>query len=1003
MVEARFPASKGPDTDRLRRTLRRRRFAPRLWGLTSQVPSERLFCGVPFPLDLRALPDAGAPLFPGLRELGIESDLVATLNSFQLNFELPLLFALNSERNLARMVRGFDILAYREYWLFGKEGTLESFTGFAQLKTNEPFVCYRVNPLQPGAQELLRGLGYTVRHGVWISIAGAPAIDEHDGLSHFHVGDERIVVPKRLHQAGTFVEFGGKTVPLDDELVRVRTGEGDNTLLIYSRGTLWQDQFEGVPAAATTAKHPACWIELTADEMTVQALLAGNFSFSVQGLAPLEGLTLTLELEAGGQRSGVSTALNPLPHILLAEDETWLSLLNAATRARLLEDPSPVLHARVDSLAAESWTLEQCIRPCWWRRSASRLVLESELGPLDYGAIPISTPASQPVPAQHGGGADAVLLAPLIPDESVLGPSASFVTFWAQIALRPKEPLYRCRESKAGAGAELDPAGEIAEDRGTGPDHQPQGLVVLFRELSVCGAVEDGSDASASPPASLLATDGKNSLDDGDLGVPRMDCAPEWAPGRESSLRSAGWASKGSGEALHLAVGRHVRARKLPLELVWIKNHPDDGSTSVYCSTDEKCRLEDPSPVLHARVDSLAAESWTLEQCIRPCWWRRSASRLVLESELGPLDYGAIPISTPASQPVPAQHGGGADAVLLAPLIPDESVLGPSASFVTFCVAPERTTLSLPRIEKPRLRRLRRGRSGSMGVEDLVEAWLRWSLAEADSLTAQIRKAQASSTLDRWLAELSCGEVWVRRENYINASFRDPWKLFADECRNSRLGLDDFVELGERDEVQVVRYAEAEIRRTRPQLWVRVGPLTHRDNDTRRSLLDDDDYAILDAAFEGAYQKLATRYRRAGNVRLARKIEQADPGAGSDQWDPVLETVRAKWELRELAELLYPTDTARWLMTLDLTLMAVSDIAEELHRWATASRNALAADVPAHQALMAILAIWIAPSTAVSLDWRGALDTLVADRSLSRAVRYLALRARSARSEAESK
>ena len=36
-------------------------------------------------------------------------------------------------------------------------------------------------------------------------------------------------------------------------------------------------------------------------------------------------------------------------------------------------------------------------------------------------------------------------------------------------------------------------AGEIAEDRGTGPDHQPQGLVVLFRELSVCGAVEDGS------------------------------------------------------------------------------------------------------------------------------------------------------------------------------------------------------------------------------------------------------------------------------------------------------------------------------------------------------------------------------------------------------------------------------------------------------------------------------------------------------------------------------
>ena len=290
-----------------------------------------------------------------------------------------------------------------------------------------------------------------------------------------------------------------------------------------------------------------------------------------------------------------------------------------------------------------------------------------------------------------------------------------------------------------------------------------------------------------------------------------------------------------------------------------------------------------------------------------------------------------------------------------------------------------------------------------MGVEDLVEAWFRWSLAETDSLTAQIRKAQASSTLDRWIAELSCGEVWVRRENYINAGFRDPWKLFADECRKSRLGLDDFVELGERDEVQVVRYAEAEIRRTQPQLWVRVGPVSHLDNETRRFLLDDDEYAVLDAAFEGAYQKLASRYRRAGNVRMARKIEQADPGAGPDQWDPVLDAVRSKWELRELAELLYPTDTAQWLTTLDLTLMPLNDIADELHRWATASRNALAAGVPAHQALMAVLAIWIAPSTAVSLDWRGALDTLVADRSLSRAVRYLALRARSARIEFESK
>lgn len=748
VVEALFPASRdGSDADRLRRTLRRRRFAPRLWGLTPPIPSERLLSGLPFTVELRSVPDVDARLFPGLEDLGIESDLVAILDLFQLDFRLPLLFAANVEGNLARLVRGFEISAFREYWLFGKKGTLESFADLPQLNISEPFVCYRVNPVQPNVQEALRELGYSVRHGVSILIAGAPFIDERGSLPRFHVGDERIIVPRRIHAAGTRVEFGGEVVLLDDNLIRLRVPEGEQVLAISSQESLRQERFEGVSASVAITPRPVCWIELGADEMTVQALLAGDISLSVQGLAPLTGLTLTLEIEASGRRTGVSIFLDPLPHVLLSNDKPWRILLDEATRARLLQDPSPVLHARVDSLAAETWTLEQRIRPCWWQR----------------------TPA--------------------------------------------------------------------------GP---------------------------------------------------------------------------------------------------------------------------------------------------------------VLESELGPLEYGQISASSPASEPGPKELGVGSDTVLLAPMTPDESVFGPSAKFATFCRAPDRAALSLPRIERPNLRRARRGGSGSLGVEELIEAWFRWSLAEAYSLTAKIRKAQVSSILDRWLAALTCGEEWAQREEHIKSVSSDPWKMFADECQQRRLGLDDFVELTDRDEKQVVRLAEAKIRRCQPELWVRVGPLTHRYNERRRSLLDEDDYEAMDAAFEGAYQKLAGRYRRAGNTRLASNITQADPGAGPDEWDPVLETVRAKWELRELAELLYPTDTAQWLMTLDLSLMPLGDIAEELHRWATESRDALTGDVPAHQALMAILAIWIAPSTAVSLDWLGVIDMLITDRSLSRAARYLALRARITRTEVES-
>ena len=79
---------------------------------------------------------------------------------------------------------------------------------------------------------------------------------------------------------------------------------------------------------------------------------------------------------------------------------------------------------------------------------------------------------------------------------------------------------------ETGAGAVLDPACETTEDRGSDPGHHSQGLAVLFRELSIRGVVEDGSGAHASPPASVLARNGKNSLEDGALGLPQDGLCP---------------------------------------------------------------------------------------------------------------------------------------------------------------------------------------------------------------------------------------------------------------------------------------------------------------------------------------------------------------------------------------------------------------------------------------------------------------------------------------------
>ena len=741
-VEARFPAIGGPDAERLRRTLRRRRFRPRLWDVASPVPSEWLLSGLPFPLHLRTVPDAAAPLLQGLDDLGIDGDLVAILDSFRLDFTLPLVFVPNADGDLARCVRGTYVSAFRECWLLAEAGNTSTFSDLPILGDILPLACHRLDPSEPRARMELDRLGYRVRDGLSVSVAGAPPLDDGAAVPRYLVGDERIVVSRQEHPGGAQVELGSESVSLDGNLVRIRVPKGKHLLEISTEGASRREPFEGVRVADDMLRQ-ACWIELSADERTVQALLGGSIALRVDGLAPLEGLTLTVEVEIGDYRTGTSLPLDPLPQILVAGQEPWPTLLNEATRERVVRDHRPV--------------------------------------------------------------------------------------------------------------------------------------------------------------------------------------------------------------------------------------------------------------VLHARVGALAKESWTLERSLRPSWWTRGPDGLSLDSELGPIKHGEISIFRPAEKPVTALSDVKIDTVLLAPLEPDEETFGPGAGFTTFCRAPSSTALLAPPIVKPRLRRSRWGSTGSAGLQDLTEAWLRWSLAECDTFTAEIRRRQAATLVDRWIAELTCGEIWALREEEIRSATADPWKLLVEECLETGRGLDELIELSERDQGEVIRLAVAEIRRIHPDLWARLGPLAVQHADSRGSLLDDADYADFDAACARAYEQLADRYRKSGEDQIADLLEAADPGAAPDQWDPVLESAIARSELRELGALLLPTDTARWLMSLDLTLMSLDEIVEEVHLWAMDSRNALAGEVPSSNMLRAILALWIAPDAAVSLDWRGALERLVAERPLARAARYLALRARSVR------
>ena len=736
-LEAVFPRATGVVTQDLRRVLRRRRFAPKLWGVSSRVPSEQLLSGLPFTVKLTAVPDVDAPLFPGLANLGIDTNLLQLLESFQLVLRPRLLFGVSADGEVAREVRAREVSGHRIYWLLVEDGT-DGFADLPNLGEIGPYRCFELNPSHARASGVLAHYGYRVHFGMSVLFTGAPPLDNNATVPQFLVGDERIIVQRRENPVQLEIELDPEQCRIEgDRLVRVGIPEGEHILRITSDGRSRSYPFQGVKQAVDP-EMPACWIELSAPELTVQALLAGSIALKIDGLAPLEGLELTIELEASGHRMGVTWLLGPLPQNLFGDKEPWSTLLDLddSTRERVLQDPSPILHVRVGAIASESWPLEQRLRPCWWVRHESGITLQSEMGVLGYGGVDVAMPTAPPTP--------------------------------------------------------VPPDDELVEAR------------------------------------------------------------------------------------------------------------------------------------------------------------------------------------------------------LLSPLEIDTATFEPTAMFTSLCIAPDQLPLGAPAMYKPRLQRRRRAEGAPVvGAEDLTEAYLRWMLAESASITAELRRRQVAAQLDIWLAELGCGANWADREMRVNTSFADPWTLLFEECHETGFGRDPMVSLPPEDEAVVTRLAVGEIRHARPELWAQVGV---------PDAVDDGDYDALDWACIRAYGQLSERYRDAGRRDLADEAANGDVGNSPEQWNSVLGRVKARWELRELAELLLPTDSAPRLMAPDLTLAPLGEIKDELRRWAQESSHALQGRaVPDEAVLEAILALWVAPETAVTLDWRGAMNTLLAERSVARAARYLALRARSAR------
>lgn len=726
-LEAVFPQMQPDLQTRLRRALRRRRYAARLWGVSTPVPSEQLLSGLPFTVKLSTIPPEDAELLPALNDTDIDQDLRDALASFRLDIRPPLLFAVDTEEELGRRVLGSNISGHRKYWLLSEPNQrLQGGTARCQVG---PYQCQLLDPAEESARDVLDRLGFQVRFGISIEFSGSPPLDRNAPVPAFAVGDQRYLITRRTPPEGLAVQLGDEQVHLTgDDVVTVAVGRGEHTLQVYNSFEEREFAFRGLPLPRSVPPN-ACSILPRSDDLTVQALLSGTLEFAVESFAPLNGLELSVEIEASGRRIFATAPLGPLPCSVSSNQEPFVALIDDATREQLAQVSSLMLRLSVGRLCTCSLVLEQRLRPCWWQRG-------------------------------------------------------------------------------------------------------------------------------------------------------------------------------------------------------------DNGS-------------------------------------------------ITLTSEIGDLAFGWISATAPAALPTQGSRDSLEDARLLVPIDLDEVEYGGAAQFTTFCIAPSRSRLEVPAISKPRLTRRRRGKHGALGLEDVAESYLRWSLAESATLIAEIRRRQVAQVLDCWFTEICCGEQWVRREVALGGV--DPWEALVHICDETGFGRDAYIELSRADEIEVTRIAVQEIRMEIPELWARVGPWGD---------LGPEDYEALDLACGHAYTELAGIYLKQGRDDIAAEIREGDPGAAADEWDAVLGRVKSMVEHQPLAEMLIPSDLAHGLMNLEPSILTLDELAEELTAWARNARRGLAGSVPPTETLKAILALWIEPEAAIRIDWRGALDVLLAERSVARAARYLALRSR---------
>lgn len=381
-------------------------------------------------------------------------------------------------------------------------------------------------------------------------------------------------------------------------------------------------------------------------------------------------------------------------------------------------------------------------------------------------------------------------------------------------------------------------------------------------------------------------------------------------------------------------------------------------------------------------VGHLSVRAWQLEDEQADLTWREGALEAV-DNTGAPVQLEVLDERSPVG---PALAAAGQSAESLKVGYPRDRRGDPTDGR---CIGPSVVTWDYRAPPSPRLRRSVGDGEGALGLETLSRAYVAWATAECADWALELRRRDVVAWVEEHLVEVTCGQTWARLERALREAPppASPAVAIVEACRTAPepIGFDNMTELTTEEERQLL-----------PRVAQQIAELP----DVGRILLQAsaEDIQALNGAFERVYHELS---RATADGRRSEELRAVEISYRPEHWASALEQARGRLRMEQFTPLLWPTDAAIELLERDYRCATLSALGELLADWSSAHLAAHVGLAWSREEAAAVVALWVDPGAELARAWPLALERMVADRGMSRAARYVALRCRAARMAAD--